>query len=146
VGFLDSIKSSISPQFSEQKAVMTIVVAAINADGNVSEEEVGRLRSMCARSPIFAANSKAEDDSLIDFAVNICLQLGRDAVAKAATALTPDLRETAFAFAAEMILADGLLGAAEEAFLAQLVKTLSLSERTAESIVVTTLIRGRGIA
>jgi uncharacterized tellurite resistance protein B-like protein len=145
MGFLDGIKNSISPQFNEQKAVMTVVVAAINADGNVSEEEVGRLRSMCARSPIFASNSRAEDDALIDFAVNISTQLGRDALTRAATSLTPKLRETAFAFAAEMILADGILGVEEEAFLGELMKTLSLSEQTAEAIVLTTLIRSRGV-
>lgn len=123
---------------------MTIVIAAVKADGNVSDEEVGRLRSMCARSPIFAANSSDEDASVIDFALNVSDQLGPNAISQAAEALKPELKETAFAFATEMVLADGMVGPKEEAFISQLAEALGVSEETGRAVIMVTMIRGRG--
>lgn len=145
MGLLDGFKTKLEPQFNTQKSVMTIIVAAIMADGEVSEGEVSRLRSMCARSPIFASNSKEEDDAVVDFALNICNQLGADAVKKAAEGLKPELKETAFAFSAEMILADGLVGDKEEAFLNQLVNTLGLSDDIGRAVIQVTMMRMRGV-
>ena len=116
-------KGAAEPTFNVQKAIMTIVVAAIKADGEVSEDEVSRLRSMCARSPIYATNSKEEDDVVINFAENVTTQLKADAITKAAAALKPELRETAFAFSCEMILADGIVGEAEDNFISMLARS-----------------------
>lgn len=132
------------PVFNVQKAIMTIVIAAIKADGEVSAEEVGRLRSMCARSPIFASNTREEDDAVIGFADNAFSQLKGEAIGKAATALKPELRETAFAFACEMILADGIVGDGEEDFISKLASTLGISEEVGNTVVQATVIRMRG--
>ena len=143
MGFFSGLKVS-TPTFNVQRAVMTIVVAAIKADGEVSEDEVIRLRSMCARSPIFAANSKEEDDAVIGFADNVTTQLKSDAIVKAAAALKPELRETAFAFACEMVLADGMVGDAEERFISSLGATLGVSQELGSAIVQATVVRMRG--
>lgn len=144
MGLFDGFKTKAQPTFNTQKSIMTIVIAAIKADGNVSDEEVGRLRSMCARSPIFASNAKEEDDAVIDFALNVSDQLGAEAIKKAAESLKPELRETAFAFATEMVLADSMVGEKEEAFISQLAVSLGVSEEVARAIILTTMIRGRG--
>lgn len=144
MGLFDSLKSKTEPSFDPQKSVMTIVIASIMADGDASDEEIGRLRTMCARSPIYAKNTKEEDDAVIDFAINVIKQLGDDGIAKAGNALKPELKETAFAFATEIILADGIVGDDEEQFLTQLAKTLDLSDALARAIIEVTLIRGRG--
>ena len=99
---------------------------------------------MLFRSPIYAKNTKEEDDAVIDFAINVIKQLGDDGIAKAGNALKPELKETAFAFATEIILADGIVGDDEEQFLTQLAKTLDLSDALARAIIEVTLIRGRG--
>jgi uncharacterized tellurite resistance protein B-like protein len=143
MGLFDGFKSKVQPTFNTQKAIMTIVIAAIKADGNVSDEEVVRLRSMCARSPIFASNSREEDDAVIDFALNVSDQLGQGAISQAAQALKPALRETAFAFATEMILADGMVGSKEEDFISKLADSLGVTEETGKAIIMVTLIRGR---
>jgi uncharacterized tellurite resistance protein B-like protein len=144
MGLFDGFKTKTQPVFNTQKSIMTIVVAAITADGEVSDEEVGRLRSMCARSPIFMRNTKDEDDALIDFALNAHKQLAGEAIKKAAETLTPELRETAFAFAVEMIVADGMVGADEETYIGNLATTLGISEDLSRAIIAVTLIRGRG--
>ncbi|MGB7718485.1 MAG: tellurite resistance TerB family protein, partial [Bryobacteraceae bacterium] len=133
--FFGGLKGVAEPTFNVQKAIMTIVIAAIKADGEVSEDEIRRLRSMCARSPIFASNSKEEDDVVINFADNVTTQLKEDAVAKAAATLKPELRETAFAFACEMVLADGIVGEAEDAFISMLAEKLGISEEIGSAVV-----------
>lgn len=143
MGLFDGFRAKVQPTFNVQRAVMTVVVAAIKADGKISEEEVGRLRSMCARSPIFAANSKVEDDAVIDFADHVSDQLGIDAIEKAAAVLKPELRETAFAFATEMVLADGMVGQKEEAFISQLADILGIGEDLGRAVIHVTMIRAR---
>jgi uncharacterized tellurite resistance protein B-like protein len=137
------LKGAAEPTFNVQKAIMTIVIAAIKADGEVSEDEIGRLRSMCARSPIFATNSKEEDDTVINFADNVTTQLKADAITKAAAALKPELRETAFAFSCEMVLADGIVGEAEDAFISMLAEKLGITEEVGSAVVAVTLMRMR---
>jgi creatinine amidohydrolase/Fe(II)-dependent formamide hydrolase-like protein len=106
MSLFDRFKTRPEPKFNTQKSMMTIVVAAIMADGKISDEEVVRLRSMCANSPVFSSNTRDEDDAVIGFAQNASEQLGIDAIRRAAEGLTPELRETAFAYATEMVLAD----------------------------------------
>lgn len=145
MGFFDSLKSQVAPTFDVQKAIMTVVVSAVKSDGDVSDEEIGRIRSMCLRSPIFAANSKEEDDAVIRFADNVTKQLGFGAVERAAAALNPQLRETAFAFACDIVLADGIVGEEEDTFLSHLATTLGISNAVGELLVNATIIRNRGI-
>lgn len=141
--FFGGFKGAAEPTFNVQKAIMTIVVAAIKSDGEVSEDEVGRLRSMCARSPIFATNSREEDDAVINFAESVTTQLKAEAIAKAAAALKPELRETAFAFSCEMILADGIVGEAEDNFISMLAEKLGITEEVGSAVVAVTLMRMR---
>jgi len=143
MGFFSGLKAS-KPTFNVQRAVMTIVVAAVKADGKVSADEITRLRSICARSPIFAANAKEEDDAVIGWADNVTTHLKAEAISAAAAALKPELRETAFSFACEIVLADGIAGDDEEKFISMLGKELGITEQLGSAIVQTTIIRMRG--
>ena len=83
MGLFSSLRSLAAPSFDPQKAIMTIVVAAVKADGQVADEEVMRIRSMCARSPIFRTNSVDQDTAIINFADSVTTQLGHDAIVQA---------------------------------------------------------------
>jgi uncharacterized tellurite resistance protein B-like protein len=122
---------------------MTIVVGAVKADGQVSREEVIRLRSMCALSPVFMANTGEQDGAVISFADNVTTQLGDEAIARAIEVLTPELRETAFAFACDMILADGVLGRDEEVYITKLASKCAIPDETGKAIIYTTIVRNR---
>jgi len=145
MGLFDKLKAAGAPQFNPQRAVMTIIIAAIKADGDVSDDEISRLRSICARSPIFASNTKEEDDRLIDFAATVTDQLKDAAVSSAAEALTTEIRETAFAFACDMMLADGMVTDAEERYLGALARTLQLDDAVVQTLVHATVIRNRSL-
>lgn len=143
MGLFDSFRSQVTPSFNIQQAIMTIVVAAVMADGEVADEEVMRLRSMCSLSPIFSGNSGDQDSAVIRFASNVYSQMGEQAIAEAAKVLNSELRETAFAFACDMVLADGLVGQKEERFLTALMNNLGVSDESGRSLVWATLVRNR---
>lgn len=144
MGLFDSFRAKSAPQFDPQRAVMTIVISALAADGEVDDEEVARMRSMCARSPLFARNSNQEDDRVIDFALGCIRQLGQGSLSQAAAALSPALRETAFAFAVEIVMADGQVGPQEESFIDELSRTLAIDDGLARAVIAVTAIRARG--
>lgn len=143
MSFLNSLKSSASPTFDKQRALMTIAMSAVAADGSISDSEARRIRAMCSLSPIFADNSSEQDKSVIDFALNVLQQMGNEAINRAAQALTPELRETAFAFACDVILGDGIVGDDESEYLSSLAGTLGITEDVGDTIVQSTLIRNR---
>lgn len=80
---------------------------------------------------------------MIRFASNANSQLGRDAVVRASEQLGQDLRETAFAFACDMILADGIVGSAEREFLNDIASILRVPDEVGDAILQTTIIRNR---
>lgn len=137
MGLFDKIRGQASKvTLDAQKAVMTVMVAAVKADGNIEDDEVAQIRSLCAWSPIFARNSKEQDTALIVFADNFTADEGLEgAVRKAGEALSTALRETAFCFATKIAFADGYLGEKEKAFLSQLVSWLKIEEDRARQIV-----------
>lgn len=141
VSFLDRLKQVGEPKFDTQRAVMTVVVAAVTADGSIDSDELLRMRAMCSLSPIFADNTGDQDLEIIKFAANINDQLGEQAIVKAAAALSPTLCQTAFAFACDMILADGVAGEKEQRFLGHAAHALGVNEATADAVIMTTLIR-----
>ncbi|MEI9975308.1 MAG: hypothetical protein WDO73_26555 [Ignavibacteriota bacterium] len=93
--------------------------------------------------PDLRNHSKEEDDAVINFADNVTTQLKAEAIAKAAAALKPELRETAFAFACEMVLADGIVGESEEGFISGLAEKLGITEELGSAVVQVTIIRMR---
>lgn len=145
MGLFDGLRQSVTPTFSPQQAVMTIVIAAVLSDGTVADEEVARIRAMCLLSPLFSTNSGQQDANLISFAVNVNHSMGSQAISSAAHALSPELRETSFALACDMVLADGIIGPEEETFLTGLTSSLGISENTGRSLIWATLVRNRSL-
>jgi uncharacterized tellurite resistance protein B-like protein len=144
MGLFDKLRGSSTVTFNPQQALMTIVVAAVKADGHVSDDEIRRIRSLCLLNPLFSTNSTEQDNAVLRFADNTTHQLGEQAVALAAAALPPALRETAFAYACDMVLADGVVTTDEEHTIVDLAEKLGVSQELAHAIVTTTLVRNRG--
>lgn len=146
MGLLDSYRTA-TPTFDPPKAIMTILIAAIKADGAVASEEVALLRGLCIRSPLFSANTAAQDDALIEFADKVTDQFEGGAVKLAGDALPPSLRETAFAFAlaCDLLIADGVVGSTEDRFLTTLSGALQVPGDVVQSVIQCALIRHRNV-
>jgi len=136
VGIFSGLRGTSSEALDVSTAVMVPIVAAILADGSVEDSEIDQVRSICAWSPIYARNTREQDTDIIVRAIRLVEGEGREAMCrKAAEALSPALRETAFAFAVRMVFADGHVGSAEEALIEQLVQWLSIDGARARSFV-----------
>jgi tellurite resistance protein len=145
MGLFDGFRGPTEKKLSADEAIMTVVLGAIMADGEVDDDEVTRLKAMCVLSPIYARNTSERDRNIVQRALNQVSQDGEQAMRRAAAALSPALRETAFAFACDMVLADGVLASSEERFVEQLAETLELAPALARAIVQVTLIRNRDL-
>jgi uncharacterized tellurite resistance protein B-like protein len=143
MGLFDGILGAGQQSINIQQAIMIVIISAIEADGDIADEEIARLKAMCMLSPIFASNSSDQDLMVIRFASDKNTRLGSESLSVAASNLSLELRETAFAFACDMILADGVIGSTEEAFLEKAVSQLEIDLEIAKSIVNVTLIRNR---
>ncbi len=122
---------------------MAVALAAVMADGDISDQEVARVRAMCALSPIFSRNTADEDLEVIRFVSNANSQLGREAIVQASEFPSQELRETAFAFASDMILADGIVGNEERDFLGEIVGVLGIPDDVGDAVLQATIIRNR---
>lgn len=145
MGLFDKLRSESAavPVFDPQRAVMTIVVAAVKVDGAVSRDERLRISSICSGTQLFSSNSSDEDDAVIEFADTVTAQFGDASIDHAAKALKPELRETAFALATDMVLADGIVSDAEERYLTDLAQRIGISEHVLNVVVEATIIRNR---
>lgn len=143
MGLFDGLDSALTPNLTAQQAILAISVAAVNADGQMSGDETTRLALMLTLSPIFAANTSDQNTALIKFAFNFTQQLGDEAVTRAAAVLNPEIRETAFAFACDMVFADGVVAATEGQFLNSLAQRLSIREDVGKAVVRAAVIRNR---
>ena len=117
-------------------AVMLPMIAAMTADGDVDDDEVRQIRSICVWSPIYARNTKDQDTQIILRALNLVNDQGADAMcAKAAEVLSPALRQTAFCFAARIVFSDEHVGARERELLERMVAILGIGDERARQII-----------
>ncbi len=131
---------------SVEIALMVPAVSAALADGVIADEEITQLMALCLQSPLFEENSEDEDTEIIARAVEAVQASGHAAAcASAALTLSPELRETAFAFAVAIVASDGRIAPSEEALLERLIGWLQIGRARAEAImsVIPVLQNGR---
>jgi uncharacterized tellurite resistance protein B-like protein len=117
-------------------AVMVPIVSAMLADGQIDDDEVVQIRSLCAWSPIYARNSRDEDTDIILRAIRLVQDEGAGEMCRKAGAfLSPGLKETAFLFAVRVVFADGHVGAAEQQLIESLAGWLGVQEMRAGMLV-----------
>lgn len=127
-------------------AVMTPIVAAMLADGRVDEGEVLHVETICATSPVFERNSSLQNERLILHVTRMIEDKGAEVMCrKAATTLSPQLRETAFVYAVRVVLSDGYVGETEQAVIENLATWLSISNDRAVTMVDVATIMQHGI-
>lgn len=138
MGLFSGLRGKGAEALDIQTAVMVPVVAAMLADGEIDDKEVGQIRSICAWSPIYARNSQDRDTEIILSAIKRVQADGAEVVCRqAADLLSPALRETAFVFAVRMVFADDHVGRSEELLIERLAGWLLLDSARARSFVET---------
>lgn len=147
MGLFDKYKvqAGIDTLLDTKVALMVIVISTSRCDGNFAEEELTRLRAICTLSPIFAKDTAEQDLEIFDSASAVINALGDQALPRAVASLPSHLRDTAFTFACDMVMADGEVAPEEERQIEALAQELELSEQSTESIIYATLARHRAL-
>ncbi len=114
--------------FSADQAFLAVALAAVSWDGVLTAAGTRALRhAIDYRQPFCSLSDQALVQAIDDLLQRLRRQGAQQLMLKAAGALTPQLRRTAFATAAEIMRSDGPLQADERNILSTLAATLELS-------------------
>ena len=142
MGLFDKFKNSsvTGLTFNEQEAVVAVTLLISDADGEIGEEESNVAAAAMLRMHLFSGYD-------IDIARVYRIMANHDAgeiISAAKNALSMELRETAFAIAVDIALADGYLDPSEQECLEDLFQGLEISEELATKIIEVIMIKNRG--
>ncbi|PZV11550.1 MAG: Tellurite resistance protein TerB [Leptolyngbya sp.] len=127
------------------EALASIAMVAIAADGYLADQEGQDMTMLLSRMALFSSYSSDDLNRLFNATLNRLKQQGPGVlVNQAKTALPPDLRETAFAIATDLVLSDRTVTPQEQAFLEDLYRILEIPSALAHQIVQVMTIKNRG--
>lgn len=130
---------------SQQEAFLAVALAASAADGHIAQSEIESIISYLQRMRMFEAITGTQMHNMFDKLIGILRRGGPNALINAAKDPLPDeLRETAFACAVDITLADGVLEQDEKDLLSQLQVALDVPENIAITIIQVMIIKNRG--
>jgi tellurite resistance protein len=134
-------KKGASPQrqfvgtLDADDAFIAVLIAAMNASGHVSVEEAARAHDVIWSMQRFRRRSGEAVDRKIARVRALIEKHGASPIIHAAARTIPKrLRQTAYAVAADLVLADGRMEALERRFLAALAADLGLERNGARNI------------
>jgi len=112
-------------KLTSEEAFIAIMFSAIEADQTVAREELQALGYILSRFKGLGTMTPPQFQNLVDRFTKIIRREGVGTlVAAAKTTLAQGMRETAFANAVEIVLADGIVDPKEKEFLEKLQVTL----------------------
>ena len=147
MGLFDSMfgGSSANKTLSKQEAFAGILLAAAAADGHIADEEAVGLWSTIERMKMFQNYTPDKFNQMMGALVKILKRDGVDKlVDKAVESVPTELRETAFANACNIVLADGVVEDEEKALIEKLQVKLGISGDQAIDIVRVMVIKNKG--
>jgi hypothetical protein len=148
MGLFDNIfgdKGSGGRELTKQEAFAGILLGASACDGHIADEEVKSLFTTTERMRMFENVSPNKWNSMMDALLKILKKDGPlKLIDRCSDALPEGLRQTAFANACDIVLADGVVEDEEKEFLDHLQKQLELDGDTALNIVEVMIIKNKG--
>ena len=149
MGLFDKVFGAKSPieqeSLSKPEAFMAIALAVSAADGHVAQSEMDGLASYVRWMRMFETVNDHQLRNMFDKLIRILKGSGPSGLVSAAKGvLSGDMRETAFACAVDIALADGVLEEAEKQLLTELQQTLEVPENIAITIIQVMIIKNRG--
>ena len=146
MGWFSSDKTpSSSDAFSKQEAFLGIALATSAADGNIDESEAKGIFAYLLQMKMFDGYTERQLSEIFDKLVKVLQNEGVGGlVAIAKSSLPEELRETAFACAVDIALADGVIEDSEKALLEELQQVLEVSDEVGGKIIEVMMIKNRG--
>ena len=145
MGIFDRVKGVEPGKLNKEEAFASFALAAIAADGVITEEEANGLVVGLVRMKLYAGYNGNQLGAMLNKLVNIIRKQGLDAlVNQAKEGLPQELRETAFAVACDLALADGEIAEEEKKILTKIQTSLGIPEDKAVNIIEVMLIKNKG--
>jgi len=148
MGLFDKVKGTKDAEhvkLNKEEAFAAVSLAAIAADGEITADEARGLVTSLLRMKLFANYNDKQISAMFNKLTGIIKREGVGAlVTSSKEVLSAELRETAFAVAADLTLADGVLAKDEKDILSKIQESLIISEDTAVNIIEVMLIKNRG--
>jgi hypothetical protein len=147
MGLFDKVFGGVDSNqpFGPQEAFAGILLSASACDGHIAEEEVQSLFTMLARMKMYKRYSGDQMGQLLNRLVGILKRRDPDhLLEESIPALPPELKETVFANACDIVLADGVVEDEERAFIEKLQLKLGLPNDHALTIVQVMVLKNKG--
>jgi uncharacterized tellurite resistance protein B-like protein len=134
-----------SKEITRQEAFAGILLAAAAADGHIADEEARSLWTTIERMNLYEKFTPDRFNKMMDNLLKILKKGGPELlVDKCVPALPDKLRETAFANACDLVLADGVVEDEEKELIELLQNRLEIPGDEAMDIVKVMVIKNRG--
>jgi len=146
MGLFDQFFGGTSEQaFGPQEGFAGVLLGVSACDGHIADEEVGTLVTMLSRMKMYQNVTSQRWRSMMDRLLGILKRNGPEAlIDKAVPAVPPELRETAFACACDLVLADGTVEPEEKEFINNLLNKLGIDGGRAATIVDVLIVKNKG--
>ncbi|SNQ61266.1 tellurite resistance TerB family protein [Candidatus Methanoperedens nitratireducens] len=148
MGLFDKVlgmKEVEKTKLNKEEAFAAVALAAVAADGNISEEEGRGIITGLARMKLFENYNPNKMGSMFNKLIGIIKNQGIEALVTLSKENLPqELRETAFAVATDLALADGTIDKSEKDILTKIQQILGVPEETAIEIIEVMLIKNKG--
>lgn len=126
------------------EAFAAIALIAVAADGYMTDSEAQAISTTLSRMQLFRSYPGDVMRKMIDRLLGILQREGIEVLFNAAITTLPDeLKETSFAVATDIVLADGEVTEEEEKLLNDLYRALEISEENAVKIIDVMLIKNK---
>ncbi|OPY30914.1 MAG: Tellurite resistance protein TerB [Methanomassiliicoccales archaeon PtaU1.Bin124] len=147
MGLFDKVRGAkeAEAKLTKEEAFAAVSLAAIAADGVITEEEANGLVISLIRMKMFRGYNGNQMNAVLSKDINIIKKEGLNAlIGKAKESLPQDLCETAFAVATDLALADGEIANEEKEILQKIQVALGVPEDKAVNIIEVMLVKNKG--
>jgi tellurite resistance protein len=148
MGLFDKIKGTKEAEptkLTKEESFAAIILAAVAADGVITEEEANGLVIGMVRMKLYAGYNGNQLGSILNKLVGVIKKQGIDGlINQAKESLPQEMRETAFAVATDLALADGEIANQEKDILTKIQQALGIPEDKAVNIIEVMLIKNKG--
>lgn len=145
MGLFDKVLGSTTDKLTEAEGMAGIALAAIASDGMITEEEAAGLGTTLARMKLYAGMSNRDVNKVFEKLIKVARSEGVDRLLDlSSSAIRPELKQTAFAVATDLLMADGHVAPEEKKFLEKIQHGLGVNDETALKIVEVIAIKNRG--
>jgi tellurite resistance protein len=132
-------------KLNKEESFAAITLSAIAADGYITDEEAIGIITGLTKMKLFQNYDTNKMRAMFKKLLNIIRRQNIDALIKMSNEnLSPEFRETAFAVATDLALADGTIDQSEKDILTKIQETLEISEDVAIKIIDVMLIKNKG--